>query len=585
MAGDQEACTQREKEELSASRDDPHSTILAGLLLLSLAVVVYLPALRCGFIWDDDNYLWGNHPLLAPDGLVEIWLRPGATPQYYPLVHTSFWFEYRLWGFRPLGFHLVNMLLHAGNACLLWLALRRLGLRWAWFIAAVFAVHPVHVESVAWVTERKNVLSGFLYLIALINLLRFFRLEPRTSGGEEARPSWAAYCMGVACFILALLSKTVTCSLPAAILLLIWWRRGRVNRREVLALAPMFLVGAALGLFTVWVEKHFVGASGPDWALSPIERCLIAGRALWFYLAKVVWPSQLSFIYPRWRVDDGVWWQYVYPATALGAMIALWLARRRLGRGPLVSVLFFAGTLFPALGFFDVLPFRFSFVADHFQYLASIGMIVLCTQCVRALAERSPRARAPWAVISALLLALLGALTWRQIHSYESPETLWRDTIEKNPSAIIAYNNLGTHFARLKRYSEASDVLRAGLAVDPDHPDLLCNLGGVLLSQGEYLEAEPLLRRALAVDPDSPWTLHNLGWALLETDRPEEAVEYLRRAVSIPPSMVQAHTRLGIALHRTGHVAEAAAVLEQALSIDPSYGPARRALAEFRPPR
>ncbi|HOW19171.1 MAG TPA: O-GlcNAc transferase, partial [Phycisphaerae bacterium] len=337
----------------------------AGLLLLALAV--YIPAMRGGFVWDDDDYVTENRTLRSLDGLGRIWFDIRATPQYYPLVFTSFWLEYHLWDSRPGGYHVVNILLHGTSAVLLWLVLRRLAVPGAWFAAAVFAVHPVHVESVAWITERKNVLSGVFYLSAALVWLRFAGLDcPRAA--EPRRRS--LYAIGLFLFACALLSKSVTASLPAALLLVLWWKRGRIARGDFLPLVPFFALGAVMGLITAWVERHHVGAEGAEWALSAAERCLIAGRALWFYAAKLIWPVRLTFIYPRWPIDSGVWWQYLYPIAAVAAIGLLWGLRRRIGRGPLVAVLFFAITLAPALGFFDVYPMRYSFVADHFQYHA-----------------------------------------------------------------------------------------------------------------------------------------------------------------------------------------------------------------------
>ncbi len=347
-------------------------TWVCAFVLVLITLLAYQPVWRAGFIWDDDFYVTNNTPLHTVDGLWGIWFKPGTTIQYYPLVFTSFWAEYHFWGLQPLGYHLVNVLLHALNAILLWRVLQQLKIPGSWWAAAIFALHPVSVESVAWITERKNVLSGFFYLLAVLAYLRFRPLTDR----ESARAGdWRYYPLVLALFLCALLSKTVTCSLPAVLLLLVWWKNGRVERRDVLATAPLFVLGVASGFMTTWMEKHSVGANGAEWALSFVQRCLVAGRALWFYTGKLFWPRNLTFIYPHWEINAGVWWQYAFPVAALAVLIALWRVRSRIGRGPLVAVLFFAGTLVPALGFFDVFPFRYSYVADHFQYLACIGLI------------------------------------------------------------------------------------------------------------------------------------------------------------------------------------------------------------------
>jgi len=424
------------------------------LLILCLTVLAYGPAFDAGFIWDDDDYVMENETLSSPTGILNIWLSPRSTPQYYPLVFTSFWIEYRLWGLHATGYHITNILLHALSALLLWRILLRLQVPGAFLAAAIFALHPVHVESVAWVTERKNVLSLFWYLAAAYHLIRFFHLD---ADGDGQRPSFenAHYWLALFFFVFALLSKTVASTLPAAILLAIWWKRGRVGVADVLALLPFFVVGIASGLGTVWLEKHHVGAEGVIWDLSYMDRILIAGRAIWFYAWKLLWPVNLMFNYPRWTIDASMWWQYLFPAGVALVIVLLWSLRKRIGRGPLTAVLFFCGSLFPALGFFDVYPFRYSFVADHFQYHASIGMIVLLSAGFSAVVSTRKRLMPMFIVGWMVILAALGIQTWRQTRVYHDLETLWRDTLEKNSQSYLANNNLGTLLQKKNRPLEA----------------------------------------------------------------------------------------------------------------------------------
>ena len=307
---------------------------LLGWLLVLMTVVAYLPAFQAGFIWDDDQHVTENLTLRTFSGLGQIWGQTSATPQYYPLVHTSFWLEYHLWELNPMGYHVDNVLLHALAAVLLWRALVRLRAPGAWLAAGIFALHPVTVESVAWVTERKNVLSAVFYFAAALAWWRWD--DPSAAGGRVpgggTRPTgW--YIIAFALFVAALLSKTVTCSLPAALLLVIWWKRGRLTAGDVLPLLPFFGVGAGLGLLTSWLERTHVGAAGPEWAFSFFDRCLIAGRALWFYAGELCWPVNLMFSYPRWEINAGVWWQWLYPAAALAVVAGLWGRRRRWAAG------------------------------------------------------------------------------------------------------------------------------------------------------------------------------------------------------------------------------------------------------------
>ncbi|MDW8308704.1 MAG: tetratricopeptide repeat protein, partial [Verrucomicrobiales bacterium] len=543
-----------------------------------LAVVVYLPALRCGFIWDDDDYVTENLTLRDWNGLKRIWLEIGAVPQYYPLVHTTFWLEYRLWGLNPAGFHAVNVALHGLAAVLLGLCLQRLALRGAWLAAAVFAVHPVMVESVAWITERKNVLSAVFYFAAALAYLRW-RERAGLIGSERGAGLKLSrhYAWALGLFVCAMLSKTVTCSLPAALLLVAWWREGRVRRREVLALTPFFAVGIALGLLTVWIEKHNVGARGPDWELSFFERVLIAGRALWFYVSKLAWPSNLTFIYPRWEVSTAVWWQWLFPAGALAVVGVLWALRGRIGRGPLTAVLFFAGTLFPALGFFNVYPMRFSFVADHFQYLASVGLIALAAEgackVTATIKARGVVGQWPgrWVAVP---VVVLGALTWRQCGVYRDLETLWRDTLAKNPGCWMAHNNLGHLLATRGQIAEAEAHYRKALEQKPDYEEALNNLGHALLLRGKVEEAMEYFGRALAREPNHPQALNNLGVALLGQGREEEALDCFRRSLAVAPHNPETLNNYGAALAARKQFAEALACYEKSLRLRPGQAQA-----------
>ncbi|HKX46428.1 MAG TPA: O-GlcNAc transferase, partial [Planctomycetota bacterium] len=327
-------------------------------LLIVATCVAYLPALQGGFVWDDRLFIVDNPLLGHLDGLRRIWLDPGgAIAQYYPLTVSSFWLEHRFFRLDPSGYHAVNILLHVANALLVRLLFRRLALPGAELAALVFALHPVHVESVAWISERKNLLSGLLYLSAGLAYLRF-----RGLCDERGHERFPFYFLALLLFAGALLAKTVTASLPAAILLVLWWKEGRLGARDVALLLPFFVLGIAAGLNTARMERVHVGASGADWDYTWIERVLISSRALCFYPAKLIWPSPLAFSYPRFAIDPSAVASYLYGVALAAVAALLFFGRARIGRGPLVALLFFAGTLFPALGFVDVYPMRFSFV-------------------------------------------------------------------------------------------------------------------------------------------------------------------------------------------------------------------------------
>jgi tetratricopeptide (TPR) repeat protein len=538
----------------------------AAAALVLATSLAYVPALRGGFVWDDDFYVTNNRTLSEPGGLRRIWFEVGATPQYYPLVFTSFWVERRLWGDHPTGYHAVNVLLHAASAVVLWRVLRRLALPGAWLAAAVFAVHPVHVESVAWVTERKNVLSGFFYLLALWAYLRF------EAGAVRQPGAWAA---SLGLFACALLSKTITASLPAVIVLLLWWRRGRLARSDAAALAPMFILGAVMGLTTAWLEAHHVGARGEEWDLSAAERCLVAGRAAWFYLGKLVWPAGLTFIYPRWTIDAGDPAAWLWPAASVAALGGMWLARGRIGRGPAAAGLCFVGTLAPALGFFNVYPFRYSFVADHFQYLASIAVIAPAIGLASARLAGRQGGRAAGVAAGTILLVVLGVLTWRQGAAYQDMESLWRDTLRKNPGAWMAHGNLGDHLCDQGRYEEAAGHYRESLRLRPHSEQVHFNLGIALDQLGRPAEAVESYRRALDHKPLYPQAHINIGCALLKLGRMEEAAASLRAAVAQDAELPEAHYNLGNALAAAGRYAEARAAFAAALRLRPDHAEAR----------
>jgi tetratricopeptide (TPR) repeat protein len=559
----------------------------SGVIIL-VTMLSYIPAMRGGYIWDDDSYITENTTLRTPDGLRRIWLEPKALPQYYPLVHTTFWLEYHLWHVHPFGYHLVNVLLHALNAILLLLLLSHLRVPGGWLAALLFALHPVQVESVAWITERKNVLSAFFYLASFLAYLRYCDLtvdSEQTSPGIHPATSkvrdnfWPFYPLSLFLFLCALLSKTITCSLPAAILLVLWWKRDRIYWRDTLPLIPYFVVGAFLGLTTVWLEIHHVGAQGEEWGLSFVDRFLVAGRALWFYASKLVWPHKLTFIYPKWQIDATVWWQYLFPAAAMAVIFTLWLVRHRISKGPLVSVLFFAGTLIPALGFFDVYPMRYSFVADHFQYLASIGLIVLGA----AIASTLLAGLGPWQRKSGLALCLTVLLVfaiqvWQQGNIYRDAETLYQDTITKNPNSWMAHNNLGLILKGQGRHHEAITHFSQALQIKPNHAEVHNNLGNILALEGETEKAIAHFIKALELEPNLPGAHNNLGNVLEHQGKINEALYHYSMALQLQPSFADAYFNVGNLQARQGKSEEAIVNFSLALQLKPEFAEAHNSL-------
>ncbi len=539
-----------------------------GLLLVLAIILTYQPIWYAGFIWDDNVHVTPPG-LRSWSGLGCIWFNLGATAQYYPLVHSAFWIEYGLWGDGPLGYHLVNVLLFSFSALLLFKILRQLEVPGACLAAAIFALHPVQVESVAWVSELKNMLSGAFYLGSALVYLNFDRTR-----------QVKVYGLSLVLFVLGLLSKSVIATLPAALLVVFWWKRGKLSWREdVLPLVPFFLVGMASGSFTSWVERYYIGAEGSEYHFTLIERVLIAGRAIWFYLGKLAWPVDLIFIYPRWDVSQVTWWQYFFPVAALVVVVILgWLSRR--WRGPLAGFLFFVGSLFPALGFFNVYPFRYSFVADHFQYLASLGIIVPCavgmTKIVTFVLPKKPRLQLS---LGAGLLLTLGLLSWQRVWVYESEERLWTDTLAQNPNCWLAHNDLGNILLQNGRVVEAMAHFQKSLEIEPNDSDAHNNLGTAFLQNGQVDDAIIQYLKALDINPKLANTHYDLGNIFVQKGQMDEAIDEYQKAVALDPDLAEAHNNLGWALFKEGQVDKAIAHYQAALRLKPDYGDAQNNLA------
>jgi len=533
-------------------------TLLLAAALVVAVFVAYQPAWHGTLLWDDDAHVTSPE-LQSWQGLYRIWFELDATQQYYPLLHSVFWLEHKLWGDSVLGHHLTNIFLHAMAAIMVAYLLRRLKVPGAYLAAAIFALHPVQVESVAWITELKNTLSAVFYLGAAIVYVRF----------DETR-KWRWYLVAILLFAFGLMSKTVTATLPAALLVVFWWQRGRLSwRRDVLPLLPFFALGAAAGLFTAWVERTLIGAQGDAFELSIVERFMLAGRVLWFYLGKLVGPADLIFIYPRWQMSQAAAWQYLFSAAALVCLAVLWALRRK-WRGPLAGVLFFAGTLFPVLGFCNVYPFIYSFVADHFQYLASLGIIALASAgAVLLLARYGLWGRATGNLLCLALLATLAVLTWRQSRMYSDVLTLYEETIERNPDCWMAYNNLGIYWSSHGKLDDAIAYYEKALDRNPECATVHVNLGASYGSQNKWAEAMAHYQRAAELRPDYPEAHFNIGAALQDAGKVDEAIASYERVLQIKPKYARAHNNLGTAYAKRGQLDKAIFHFEQAIQAKP----------------
>lgn len=584
-----------------------------GLILIVITALAYQPAWNGKPIWDDDIHITPAE-LRSLHGLGRIWTDPAAAPQYYPLLHTAFWIGHKLWRARPLPYHLLNLALHGLTALLLWRILERLQLPGAWLAAGIFALHPVLVESVAWISELKNVLSGALCAGSALLYLKYDQERKRT-----------VYFIAFALFLAGLMTKTVIVTLPAVLLVIFWWKRGTLSlKRDFAPLIPFFVVGLGAGLVTVWVEQKFCAENGETFDFSLLERFLIAGRLFWFYLGKLLWPRDLMMIYPTWNISQAVWWQYLFPIAALILFLWLWIIRKK-SRGPLAAAICFLLMLSPVLGFFNLSYFMSGlgparhdaiFRADHFQYLATIAIIVPISTGVAWLAAQIKASLRPAVyAASAALLLLLASMTWAQSAIYRDAETCFRAVIAKNPNSATARCNLGCvllnkglvdeAIAQLKRsieidphyqfghYNLAAALMEKGepdeaiphlwtvLKMNPNHTKAYYTLGNALSKKGDVDEAAASYKRALQLQPDFPDAHTNLASLLLEKGEMDAALAHYRKALALQPDNPGAHYNVAVGLVRKGELEPAIAELRTALRIDPAYPDAEPLLRDL----
>ena len=551
-----------------------------ALLLIAFVFIAYTQVFRAGFIWDDESHLTRNPCVVGPLGLKEIWTTTQAV--YYPLVLTTFWALHKLFGLNPLPYHLLNIFLHAASAILLWRILQILRVRGAWLGAALWALHPVMVQSVAWVTELKNTQSCLFYLLSIFFFLKW---QERREGGAVSSPAAGAIwggpppwfvCFILGFFILATLSKPSVVMLPFVLALCIWWMRGKIRWRDALALAPFALISVVASAWTIWEQRFHARAVGPDWAQTFPERLIIAGKAIWFYLGKLVWPHPLIFIYPRWDVDSSKVVAYLPLLAAMAGLIALWFIHAKWGRALFFAAAYYVVSLFPVLGFFSVFFFRYSFVSDHFQYLASMGPLALAGAGIATLLGRfcetpadlvshpdavprsgSTIASPRWRLVLSgglcgILLVSLGFLTWRQTAEYHNLFALYTATLQKNPRCWMAHYNLGIVLSEQGEADQAIDHYRRAVALRPDYAEAHYNLGRLLVEQGQLDDAIAHYERAAAINPADAEAQNNLGVTLFGIGRADDAIAHYQKALEIRPDYAEASCNLANALIAKG---------------------------------
>lgn len=565
--------------------------LIAGLGLVLLSVLPYVPAVHGEFLWDDHELYISNNPLLKnPAGWYRAWVTTD-TADYLPLTYTLFWCEWQLFGDNPFGYHVVNIVLHSMCVLFLWRILVCLKLRGAWVAAAIFAVHPVNVEAVAWISQAKALLAtlfGFASLLAFLN--------------DRSNSSNKRYLLSLFFFALSLAAKPTFIAMPFILFVFDWWRGTSPLQLTARRSLPYFAIALIFGLVGLWF--HEVKVIGDDIVRdqSILERTLTAGIAVWFYIFKAVLPVNLMFVYPRWEVPaDSVWMWVPIGSLVLATGILAWI-QRDWSYGLLAALFFFVFSMGPILGFLDVYYWKYSFVADHYQYQSLPAVIVPIVVLAAYLVDRVFLRKSE--VIFCLSVALLGVLiglSVRQASLFQTQERVWRDTLSRNESAMLAYNNLGLVLLEQHRFDEAKEVLILGVSACPTSSELLHNLGNVylrisedappkqsgyfiqkaiesfdqalklpktthagmvgeaelsailarlLFSQQRDADAEKYLSIALDAAEKNVATLYNLAILFESSNAPERALEYYLQAIQHDSNHFDSRINLGVLYHQ-----------------------------------
>jgi tetratricopeptide (TPR) repeat protein len=535
------------------------TTAIQVILLAAAAWCVYWPCLSNEYVWDDHTNIYENRALTEPDAIRRIWTTDELY-QYYPLTFTSYYLEYVFGGrrFDPRVTHAVNIALQLLNAVVLLFAGRRLGLRaWAaWLLAALFLVHPIQVESVAWATERKNLLSGSFFLLSLLAYLRFFDLGRR---GD--------YFLSLALFLMAGLSKSVTMTLPGSLLLLELVRRRTPWRAVTWRLAPFAALSGLFAASAHHFEQVRAGVMYADFNLSWLQRVIIACRVPWHYLGNILLPRSPVFIPPRWEIDTTVPETYWPVFLTAGVLLGLWMVRKRLPALTLFAVGHFLLTLLPCSGLVDFVFMLYSFVQDHFQYLAGIGVLIVVVQAASAVYDRAGRLRfrnQVAGVLTAVVLLALGTVSHLRCYDFHDNETLYRDTLNKNPAAWLAHYNLGLILVDSDRPAEAVEHFAQTLEQIPGYVPAYVGLGTALAKTGDRPGAVEAYQQALARDESCAEAHKNLAQLLALAGRLDEAVAHYRAAVNLTPEDAFMQTKLARVLTALGRETKDRSLLEQA---------------------
>ena len=543
---------------------------LWGLGLVLAVIVTYLPVWRAGFIWDDDYALTINPVVVGPLGLREIWTTSAG--DVCPLTITTFWLEHKLWGLPPLPYHLVNVLLHGFNAVVLWRVLCMLRIPGAWLGAALWALHPVQVDTVTWITELKNTQSGLFYLLSILFFVRWLQAR-----NDEKHGGWNwTYAAAFLFAAMAMASKSSTVILPLVLGLVAWWIEGRWKWRNGVSLLPFFFLSAIASAYSLWTQsKELAAVDGPQWARTWPERLVTVGDEVWFYLGKLLWPHPLMNVYPRWQIASSHFESYLPLLAIVIIGLILWLKRDSWGRPYFFVLGYFLVALLPMLGLLDLYFQHYSWVSDRYQYLASMGPLALAAAGFVRVAD-VVLAEKTWLrpTLAAGLLSLFGIISWQHAWVYQNEETLWTYNLAKNPNWWLGYNNLGRIRFQEGKIDEAIADYQRCLAINPSYALAHFNLGLALSQKDQSDAALDEFRKALELYPGFVDAHYNYGIGLFQKGRMDEAMVEFQKVLELNPKHIYAHNNLGLSLFEKGQVDDAMAQYREALQIDPGFADA-----------
>ena len=583
---------------------------LGAVAILLLALVAYWPLHTAGYIWDDGGWLVHNHFVHHWRGLWNIWFNPHDSIQYYPMVFTAFNIQWHIWGGNAFGYHLLNIIMQAVDAIFLWRILKALNLRSAWIAAAIWAIHLVQVETVGWVVEQKSLLSALFLFPAILAWTGFADLQgnrvadtPFLTGRQ-----WRVYALATLLFILALCSKTDACIVPVVLLFVLVWKRGTIKTRDVLLLVPWMIFGFLAALMTIHIEHGQAGAKGHGFQFTIAQHLIIAGKDLWFYPFKLFWPWPMMAVYPRWHISHVAAWEWIFPITAFAIPLVLLAISNKIGRGAFVAVCVYGLMISPLLGFIAFYTEMYTFVADHYQYLACIGIIVLATEVAAGIfsrlgsVENAAEEMVPptdgqktsvaavtdggigrWLgmAVSALVLLALGTMTWAQSEIYTPPLRVWTHNIKCNPDCWLAMERVGVHEYG-KGHVSAALVLfqRANELSHGNNLIVNSNLGDVYRHLGQYAKAIPYYRRSLAVAARQPPIISHLVNCYEKVGNWRQAYVDLLHGVKLLPHSADLQTELAVMLAKAGHPKQAVSHFLVAIKYEPADTKALFGLAE-----